>query len=338
MTIPGSVWVPIGPSPIAQSGRQDNGLTTAIAVNPNNPNIIYQGTAGGGVWRTQNGGATWTPIFDRQISLGVGEHSALAIDPNDTSVIYVGTSGRGRVGAATPAGLFKSTDGGASFVQVGSGYPAGNTGNATQFFNDWINVIIVDPADSQTIYLASATGVFRSTNGGLDWFRGTDNNGVNINGDVRSLVLDTSSPAGNARILYAGITNTPPTTNDGVFQSTDGGQNWAPICNAAITPAVAGALTGGVGQVLVALAPATNPQPLAVFRFFTLLWRIWARTLLGPAGSSEASTRALHGIISNPVPGYGPVREVRFQGIASAWPSIPPPPETAWATSYIWER
>ena len=113
---------------MSEQGRQDNGLTTAIAINPNNGNVIYQGTAGGGVWRTADGGATWTPIFDRQISLGIGEPAGVAIDPNDTNTIYVGTSSR--VTPQIQAGLFKSTDGGASCIQLGSGFPAGNIGNA----------------------------------------------------------------------------------------------------------------------------------------------------------------------------------------------------------------
>lgn len=90
MTLKGTVWAPMGPSPISQSARQDNGLTSAIAINPDDGNVIYQGTAGGGVWRTLDGGAMWTPIFDRQTSLGIGEPGAIAIDPNDTSIILVG--------------------------------------------------------------------------------------------------------------------------------------------------------------------------------------------------------------------------------------------------------
>jgi hypothetical protein len=249
VTLTGTVWAPIGPSPISQASRQDNGLTTAIAVNPNDGNVIYQGTAGGGVWRTTDGGSTWTPIFDRQISLGIGEPSAIAIDPNDTSVIYVGTSGR--VTPQAQAGLYKSTDGGASCVRVGSGYPAGNVGNATQFVNQNVNVIIVDPANSQTVYLSSSSGVFRSTDGGQNWVQGAGSAG-----DARSLVLDASSPAG-ARVLYAGI------TNGGLFQSTDGGQNWAQILGAG-TPAVAAALGGTpgatFGKVVVDIAPPTSPS------------------------------------------------------------------------------
>jgi photosystem II stability/assembly factor-like uncharacterized protein len=248
VSLRGAVWAPIGPSPISQGGRQDNGLTSAIAINPNNGNIIYQGTAGGGVWRTLDGGASWTPIFDRQIALGIGEPSAIAIDPNDTSIIYVGTSGR--VTPQAQSGLYKSTDGGASCIRVGFGYPAGNIGNATQFVNQNINVIIVDPANSQTLYLSSSIGVFRSTDGGQNWTQG-----VGSNGDVRSLVLDRSSAAG-ARILYAGI------TNRGVFRSNDGGQNWAQILGPAtpqVVTAVGAAPGAGFSKVIVDLAPPISP-------------------------------------------------------------------------------
>jgi HYDIN/CFA65/VesB-like, Ig-like domain len=245
VTLTGTVWAPIGPSPMAQGGRQDNGLTTAIAINPNNPNIIYQGTAGGGVWRTLDGGDTWAPIFDRQLSLGIGEPGAIAIDPTDTSIIYVGTSTR--VTPQAQAGLFRSIDGGASCIRLGSGFPAGNVGNASQFFNQIINEIIVDPARPATLYMATSTGVYRSTDSGQNWTFGTGSSG-----DARSLVLDATSPAG-ARILYAGITGV------GVLQSTNGGANWAPILNAA-TPAVSAAVGGGgFSKAIVALAPPTSP-------------------------------------------------------------------------------
>jgi hypothetical protein len=102
------------------TGVDANGQVTAIAVHPNNSNIIYIGTEWGGVWLTQNGGATtptWTPLFDRAPSLGVGGPGRIAIDPVDPSIIYVGTSNRNGSafsGEATQpsAGLFKSTDSG----------------------------------------------------------------------------------------------------------------------------------------------------------------------------------------------------------------------------------
>ncbi len=251
MSLHGTAWSPIGPSPIAQGPGAVNGLASAIAVHPTNANVIYLGTAGGGAWRTDDGGATWIPLFDRQLSLAVGEPGALAIDPGNTNVVYLGTSGR--VAAQPQAGLFKSADGGGSWILLGSGYPAGNTGNAIQFVNQWINVIIVDPANSSTVYLASTNGCYRSVDAGRNWTQGT-----NAGGDARSLALDATSAAG-ARILYAGI------GGRGVFRSTDGGQNWTPIRGAA-TPVVAaaiGAAPASFGKVIVALAPPTSPPNAA---------------------------------------------------------------------------
>src|SRR3954471_5737186 len=94
MTLKGTVWAPIGPSPMVNGTLSFNGTTNAIAINPNNSDMIYQGTAAGGVWRSIDGGVNWTSLFDKQISLAIGEPSALAIDPNNTNTIYVGTSGR----------------------------------------------------------------------------------------------------------------------------------------------------------------------------------------------------------------------------------------------------
>src|SRR5579859_6718327 len=156
MSLKGTVWAAMGPSPIAENGNKDNGLVSAIAIHPYHPDIIYIGTAGGGVWKTPDAGVTWFPLFDRQLSLGIGEPGALAIDPGNTDIVYAGTSGR--ITRQPQAGLFKSTDAGASWILLGSGYPAGNTGNATQFESQWVNVIIVDPANSDILYLASTSG------------------------------------------------------------------------------------------------------------------------------------------------------------------------------------
>src|SRR5215469_1998992 len=251
MSLNGTVWAARGPSPMGEGSRQDNGLVSAIAINPHDPNVIYQGTAGGGIWRSIDGGQHWIPEFDRQAALGIGEPGALAIDPNDTDTIYIGTSGR--VAQQAQAGLYKSTDGGNSCVRLGSGYPDGNVGNAIMFAFQWVNVIIVDPADSQTLYLASTSGMFRSQDGGLNWTQGTG-----ISGDVRSLVLDTSTPAAS-RTLHAG------SSGQGAFTSADGGQTWAQVLSAS-TPAVAAAVgAGGIGKVIVDIAPpATATSPAGV--------------------------------------------------------------------------
>lgn len=260
MTIVGRAWHPIGPSPIIIPNERDNGRTSAVAVHPQDSQIAYIGAACGGVWKTTDGGASWRPLFDRQpsleaaqISLAIGEPAGVAIDPNDADIIYA-ASGPRRLAPndAVAVGVFKSTDGGASWVLLGSGYPADNTGNAAAtFLGQTINTIVVDPANSSVVYAAAKNGVWRSVNGGLDWTLGT---GSNV-GDARSLVLDRTSPAGN-RILYAGI------DRQGVYQSTDGGQNWTQILSAN-TSAVAAALSTVSGitlnQVVLDLAPPTSP-------------------------------------------------------------------------------
>jgi photosystem II stability/assembly factor-like uncharacterized protein len=254
MSLNGTVWTPIGPSPL-QTGIDVNGQVTSIAVNPNNTKVMYIGTAWGGVWHTRDGGLNWTPLFDRAPSLGIGEPAAIAIDPIDTSIIYTGTSSREGSqfsGNATQpgAGLFKSTDGGASWIRLGSPYPNNSPSNANIFFSQNINVVIVDPANTQIVYLASNSGFFRSTDGGLNWTAGATPGGA-----VNTLVLDPTSPA-SARILFAGIAGV------GVVRSNNGGINWTTILNTA-TPAVATKLTGGgytgFSKVLVALAPPTSP-------------------------------------------------------------------------------
>jgi photosystem II stability/assembly factor-like uncharacterized protein len=268
MSLKGTVWAPIGPSPISQGANPVNGLVSAIAVNPANSNLIYIGTIGGGLWRSADGGASWSPLFDRQLSLGIGGPGALALDPTNTDVIYAGTSGR--FANRPQRGLFKSTDGGGSWILLGLGYPAGNTGNAIQFVNQSINVIIVDPANSNLLYLSSVNGCFRSTDGGRNWTQG-----VNSGGDTLSLVLDTSTPAG-ARILYAGI------SGRGVFRSNDGGQNWVQVLSAT-TPAVAaalGAAPAGFSKTVVAIAPpATPPNPAGV--------QVLYATLQGTGGAPD---------------------------------------------------
>jgi HYDIN/CFA65/VesB-like, Ig-like domain len=270
-SLSGTVWEPIGPSPIdAGSSHFWNGRVNSIAISPSNPNVIFLGTTGGGVWRTNDAGDHWTPLTDHEPMLAIGEPSALAIDPNNTNVVYVGSSTAvnnttGAQGAAlnTTIGILKTTDGGGSWINLGSGFPAGNTGNASQFVNTNIYAIVVDPANSNIVYLAGNLGLWTSVDGGKNWTRGTNGN----LGTAESLALDPSSPPGN-RVLFAGVNGV------GVLRSNDGGGSWTLLLNSA-TPAVSTALTAhagpmgslpaSIGKVAVALAPpAATPNPAGV--------------------------------------------------------------------------
>jgi photosystem II stability/assembly factor-like uncharacterized protein len=335
MSLNGRVWSPIGPSPIIQGSITANGQVTAIAVHPNNANIIYIGTAWGGVWLTRDGGNTWTPIFDRAPALGIGEPAGIAIDPIDPSIIYVGTSNRDGSqfsGEATqpPAGLFKSTDAGGSWVRLGSGFPSSAPSNANLFFSQVINVVIVDPANHQLVYLASNFSVYVSADGGLNWTRGALPGG---NVDVRSLVLDPTSPA-NARILYAGV------TGNGIFRSNDGGQTWTSILSGATTVVANELNTAGtpggparsVGKFIIALAPPTSPPAAGGVQ--VLYATVEGRPLNRPrqAESSGVPIRVSPGHcrhLTTRVFRQAPAcRSTRRAGIAFTWPSTPPRLET----------
>jgi photosystem II stability/assembly factor-like uncharacterized protein len=244
-----------------------NGRVNAIAADPTDGNVIYVGTAGGGVWKTRDGGTTWLPLTDQQPTLGIGTPRALAIDPTNPNVIYAGTSSFALLAQSRPRpmeraqskGILKSTDGGASWMLLGSGVPGGNVGNAAAVFTGRnINTIIIDPADTDVLYLAAgrggdtlAGGLYRSEDGGRNWTAGAGGAAVM----AESLTLDLSSPAGS-RVLYAGAAGV------GVLRSTDGGQTWSAVLTPA-TPAVAAAAPGGFQKVMVAVPPTATPANAA---------------------------------------------------------------------------
>ncbi len=305
--ITGTNWVPIGPVPVMQGSSAVNGRVNAIAINPNNPNVIYVGAAFGGVWKSTNAGANWTPLFDQQPSLGVGESNALAIDPNNTDVIYVGTSSR-FFGTPTPSkGMLKSTDGGASWAVLGADYPPGVSGNADLIFGSAsINRIIVDPANSNIVYAGANNGLYRSTNGGRDWTLGTGGFG-----DAETLSLDTSSPIG-ARVLFAGV------RSSGVRRSTDGGQTWTQVLNAT-TPAVAGALSmngWGFGKVAIALAPPTaTPNPNGV--------QVIYATMQGAGVARDSMGNPILDGMGNPIPAPDPIGVFQSVDQGATWTQRP---------------
>ncbi len=176
-------WVPIGPQPIATNSTFTwgeppfSGRITAIAVNGSNTQEIYVGAAQGGVWKSTDGGTTWTPLMDSQPNLAVG---AIALSP-DNKTIYVGTGeGNGACIGCAPIyygiGILKSTDGGATWTILG-----GSTFNGMG-----ISSILINPFDSSQILVSTARavccgageqfastsvspGIFLSTDGGSTW-------------------------------------------------------------------------------------------------------------------------------------------------------------------------
>jgi hypothetical protein len=126
-------------------------------IHPANPNILWAGSVGGGVWKTTNAGATWTPLDDFMANLAA---CCLAIDPANPDVLYCGTGeGFFNADAINGAGIFKTTDGGATWNQLAS---------TASWFS--VNRIAISPTKSNIILAATRPGgIQRSTDGGATW-------------------------------------------------------------------------------------------------------------------------------------------------------------------------
>ena len=205
-----ATWTPDGPQPLnLDGGPVWSGAASSIAVDPTNPNIVYLGTSGGGVWKTIDGGQNWTPLTDNQASLAIG---AVAVDPNNPSTIYAGTGGFAQVSYLT-VGLLKSTDGGTTWTLIRTPY---TTGGQVPGFNQ----IAVQPGNSNVIMAATNSGLYRSQDGGQTW--AIVLYPVGYSTQIKSIMFDKKNPT----VAYAGLAadNEPI-----VYKSTDAGATWNPI-------------------------------------------------------------------------------------------------------------
>jgi len=226
----GGVWQPIGPQPIASTSEWLNrpggrtalgappyaGRVTAIAPDPFDDQTAYVGTAQGGVWKTGDGGVTWSPIFDQQPTLAIG---ALATDPSTPGTIYGGTGEANRsIDAYSGLGLFKSTDGGAAWAKVGGTRFDGCYFADVAVKADDPNVVLAAPTVIAGRYhkACAATGIYRSTDGGSTWTR-------TLAGNPYDLAADPTNPS----IWIAGMGSSMNRPLNGVFRSTDGGRHWS---------------------------------------------------------------------------------------------------------------
>ena len=170
----------------------------ALAIDPSAPATLYASTYAGGVFKSTNGGESWSAIntgFDTRYRIIV---SALAIDPSAPATLYAGTSHDVEFGPGD--GVFKSTNGGKSWSEINAGLT-----------DPSVLALAIDPRNPATLYAGTlGGGVFKSTNGGGSW--SAVNTGLTST-DVIALAIDPSNPAA----LYAG-------TGGGVFKSTDGGE------------------------------------------------------------------------------------------------------------------
>ncbi|HET7840509.1 MAG TPA: glycoside hydrolase [Terriglobia bacterium] len=221
------------------------GRTRALCGVPSQPNVFYIGQGDGGVWRSDDYGRTWTPIFDHEPTQSIG---AIAVAPSDPSVIYVG-SGEGlqRPDLSVGNGIYRSTDEGKSWTHLG-------LRDGQQ-----IPALAVDPHDPNRVFAAvlghpygpnEERGIFRSTDGGQTWKKVLYKNENTGGSDVK---IDPSNP----QVVYASLWegrqgpwedgNSYGGTDGGLFKSTDGGDTWHQLRNG---------LPEGLVEIYVAISPS----------------------------------------------------------------------------------
>jgi photosystem II stability/assembly factor-like uncharacterized protein len=192
---------------------------------------IYLDAAQGGVWRSRDHGATWTPLADQQPSLALG---ALAVDPANPNIIYAGTgeahlSGDSYYGA----GLLKSTDGGATWQQI-TGPISVSEPRRPAFLNAAFHALVVDPAAPATLYAATEKGLVSSATGATV-FAPLGDRGIWKSTDS-GLTWRNLNPAGLAARDVAGT--------DVLLDPRDGRRVWAALSGLGIYRSAAGGEPG----------------------------------------------------------------------------------------------
>ena len=149
-------WHALGPAPIpVNAATSYSGRISAIAVHPTNPDIVYVGAAQGGVYRSLNAGATWTPLLDDALTLSIG---SIAISPSNPSTIFVGTGETAfSLDSFFGVGIYRITN--ADTTPVVSGPLNKNSGGTDIFTGRGISEIIVHPTDPNILFAASAQGI-----------------------------------------------------------------------------------------------------------------------------------------------------------------------------------
>ena len=154
-------WTPVGPAPVPNGQTTSvstpvSGRATVVAVHPTNPNVAYLGTAQGGLFRTLDGGATWTALMDTAQSLAIG---AIAIEPVNPSTVFVGTGEpNGSLDSYFGVGLYVIRNADTAPVLTGPFETRTNGGNGHAFIGTAISQIVVDPNNDNNILVGNTLG------------------------------------------------------------------------------------------------------------------------------------------------------------------------------------
>jgi hypothetical protein len=241
-----AAWAPLGPAPITNgqtAGSEPvSGRVTGVAADPLDANTLFIAAAGGGVWKTTNGGTSWTPLTDNLTDINgnpiVEFMGAIAETRGGlgNEVVYAGTGEANNSNQViAPPGFVVSND---SFY--GEGILVSLDGGATwtlenangAFTGRTVSKIAIDPTNSNIAYAAIAdfgvngatgnTGIWKTIDGGVTWTNTTAANGLSSTDPWSDVVVDPNNPL----IVYAAEAHPNGATGNGVYKSTNGGATW----------------------------------------------------------------------------------------------------------------
>jgi photosystem II stability/assembly factor-like uncharacterized protein len=217
-----STWTPVGPAPIPNGqtttiSNPVSGRVTSIAIHPTDPNIVYVGTAQGGVFRTKDGGSTWVPLMDSAQSLAIG---AVALAPSDPEILYVGTGEPAQsCDSYVGVGVYRINNASTTANLTGPINPNVTTGIVgTKAFNlSAISKIVVHPTDPATVFVATMTAGIVGM--GCNFVDRSDVPRVSLAGLYRSTNATAASPAFTKITVTSGGSIAPDTS--GNYDMTD---------------------------------------------------------------------------------------------------------------------
>ncbi len=214
--VPGaqSSWTDVGPHAIGPN--KFVGRVNELVVDPRDPETLYIATMGGGVWKTTDGGASWTPLTDGQCALPT---NSVALDPLDADIVYAGT---GEYGAYPGCGLLRSEDGGATWTTLDPPLFSTPWGQGDISIDGIVLLRGSGTGASRTLLLATNRGVIRSTDGGATW---TNPLTTGWFYPTTGLVVDPT----DSSVAYAAVEDVYQSDSKatGIFKSTDAGATWA---------------------------------------------------------------------------------------------------------------
>jgi len=237
-------WTSLGPdnNPTNINGGIDVGVgrMNVVRFNPVNTKIVWAGSAGGGVWRSLNGGKNWDTFpFTQFMSLGVSD---IAIPISNPDVVYVATGDADGIGGgggnSFSIGVIKTTDKGDSWQITNLSYNFSN--------QQLVSRLLVHPQNPNLVFAATSQGIYKTTDGGDTWVRKTDN----------TYFKDMEFKPDNPDIIYAATSGGSGTCS--IYKTTDGGESWKMVHSVSGVSRIALNVTSANPSNIYALCAAQN--------------------------------------------------------------------------------